>query len=415
MSSKSAKMSLTNYFAKLCEKQNEIFCHTLSPFMSEKKYRNGGNITTNENGATMKDTFRVSEIFNDFFVNIATNIGFYDDVISASDAIRRHDQHPSAKRIKAYYHGKIKNFDFHVVDTETVMQMIKIINPRRATGCENIPGKLIRIALGETSIPIRSPLNASITAKSFPSIMKYADISPCFMDEDNLFKRKTYRPVGVLIVLSKLYERVLNNEMVDHFRNLFNIVLSAFRKLKLIKYHKTGDAFIDLSKAFDCLPHALLIATLNAFGLSTAARELMIFLWFSASIRGCNEWIYQIVEVHGNYWITGTQDSILGPFFPMLLWMICSFSWRDVIYVITLMTTYNKTWSTIVRMRSSGSQTMNGRKAKEGTPGLRHVAWQTILGMGSISRYYVQIIICITKHNKDKSYTTVTWRTAHMK
>ena len=205
------------------------------------------------------------EIFNDFFVNVATDIDFNDDVVSASDAIRRHDQHPSVKRIREYYREKIKDFDFNVVDTETVMQMIKNINLRKATGCDNIPGKLIRIAYREISIPICSLLIASIAAKRFPSIMKYADVSPCFKKEGNLFKGN-YTPVSVLTVISKLYESVLNNQMVDHFSELFNILLSAFRKhyncqpllLKLIediksavdKGHKTGAVFMDLSKAF---------------------------------------------------------------------------------------------------------------------------------------------------------------------
>ena len=35
--------------------------------MSDKKYRNDGNITLNENVETITDASRVSEIFNDFF------------------------------------------------------------------------------------------------------------------------------------------------------------------------------------------------------------------------------------------------------------------------------------------------------------------------------------------------------------
>ena len=164
------------------------------------------------------NSWAIAEIFNNFFVNIATDIGFNDDVVSASDAITRHNQHSSVKRIREYYPDKIKDFDFHVVDTDTVMQMIKNINPRKATGCDNITGKLIRIAYREISIPICSLLNASITAKCFPSIMKYADVSPCFKKEDNLSKGN-YRPVSVLTVISKLYETILNNQMVNHFRD----------------------------------------------------------------------------------------------------------------------------------------------------------------------------------------------------
>ena len=119
------KISHTNYFAKHCEKQDKNFWHTVSPIMSDKKYRSGGNIALNENGENITDASRVSEIFNAFFVHIATDIGFNGDVIPASDAIRRHDQHSSVKRIREYYLEKIK--DFHVVDTETVMQLIKRI------------------------------------------------------------------------------------------------------------------------------------------------------------------------------------------------------------------------------------------------------------------------------------------------
>ena len=39
--------------------------------------------------------------------------------------------------------------------------------------------------------------------------------------------------------------------------------------------HIVGTIFMDLSKAFDCLPHGLLIAKLHAYGLSNQACELL--------------------------------------------------------------------------------------------------------------------------------------------
>ena len=162
--------------------------------------------------------------------------------------------------------------------------------------------------------------------------MKYVDVSPCFKKEDNLFKGN-YRPVSVLAVISKLCETVLLHYICQ------SLLLKLIEDIKsaLDKGHKTGAVFMNLSKAFDCLPHALLIAKLNAYCLSTAACEL---LSIATSVIGCNECTYQMVEVHGKHWIKGYHRVLfLVPFRSMFLWMICSFSWRDIIYVMTLMIT----------------------------------------------------------------------------
>ena len=62
--------------------------------------------------------------------------------------------------------------------------------------------------------------------------MKSAEVTPVYKKENNLKrdKRDNYRPVSILTVISKLYETVLNTQMVDHFYALFNELLAAFRK-----------------------------------------------------------------------------------------------------------------------------------------------------------------------------------------
>ena len=128
-----------------------------------------------------------------------------------------------------YNHDKIKDFDFHAHDNETVMQMMINMNPKKTTDCDNIPGKVIQIAHMGVPIAICSQLNASVRARNFLSIMINADVSSCFEKEDCLFKWK-YKPASAFNVISKLYETDLNNQMVDHFRQLFNILLYTFRK-----------------------------------------------------------------------------------------------------------------------------------------------------------------------------------------
>ena len=96
------------------------------------------------------------------------------------------------------------------------MSMTKNINPRKATGYDNIPRKLIKIAHHELSIPLRNLINKSMKLKCFPGIMKSAEVAPLYKKDNNL-KRDNYRPVSILTMISKLYETVLNTQMVDHF------------------------------------------------------------------------------------------------------------------------------------------------------------------------------------------------------
>ena len=69
----------------------------------------------------------------------------------------------------------------------------------------------------------------SMKLRCFPGIMKSAEVAPLYKKDNNL-KRDNYRPVSILTVISKLYETVLNTQMVDHFYVLFNELLAAFRK-----------------------------------------------------------------------------------------------------------------------------------------------------------------------------------------
>ena len=136
-----------------------------------------------------------------------------------------------------------------------------------------------------------------------------------------------YRPVSIITVISKLYETVLNRQMVDHFYALFNELLEAFRKsyscqtllikfIKDLKFaldkgHKIGTVYMDFSKAFDCLPHGLLIAKLYAYGISEAACKRMFDY-----LKGRKQRV-KILN-HRRSWTELTkgvpQGSILGPF-----------------------------------------------------------------------------------------------------
>ena len=199
------------------------------------------------------------------------------------------------------------------------------IDIKKATGCDNIPGKILRLAHNEVTTPLTSLINNCMGCGIFPDNMKLAEVSPSYEKSDNLMKGN-YRPVRVLTTLSKLYESTMNDQLLGHFASIFNNLLNAFRKghscqtllIKCIEDWKSaldenkhvGVLFTDLSKAFDCLPHSLLLAKLKAYGLDISACHLV------ASYLSNRKQRVKIGKARSK-WISLSkgvpQGSILGP------------------------------------------------------------------------------------------------------
>ena len=124
----------------------------------------------------------------------------------------------------------------------------------------------------------------------FPSPLKSAEIRPIHKKGD-VTDKGNYRPISLLPAMSKVFERILFDQINTHFSNIFSPFLCGFRSGHstqhailniLLKWQKcldekgiVGTVLMDLSKAYDCLSHELLIAKLAAYGFSKKSLRLV--------------------------------------------------------------------------------------------------------------------------------------------
>ena len=152
-----------------------------------------------------------------------------------------------------------------------------------------IPTKILQSSI-ETVPYISQMIDYTIDNNTFPDGLKLADVKPIHKKGDAT-NMGNFRPVSLLPTLSKVFERIICDQLNAHFEGLFSPLLCGFRKgystnyalLKLLlAWHKcldnkgvVGAVLMDLSKAFDTLPHDLLIAKLACYGLSKPSLDLI--------------------------------------------------------------------------------------------------------------------------------------------
>ena len=203
--------------------------------------------------------------------------------------ITKYDNHISINNI-----GKrnIKTtFSFRMATTSDVDELISEINANKPMGTDLIPPKILTILKEYISEPIEHIINLMVSEGYFPDQAKISSITPSFKKDDRTLKTN-YRPISVLSALSKVLEKFLFKQMSDYFDNIFPEYLSGFRKgygchhvlMSMIENWKyvlgnkkvIAALSMDLSKAFDCLQHDLIIATLHACGFEIQALKLIL-------------------------------------------------------------------------------------------------------------------------------------------
>ena len=181
-------------------------------------------------------------------------------------------------------------FKFSQVDKNTVFKEIIKLNLNKSEQDTDIPVKILKENADYFAEHICLQFNETICSSKFPPSFKFSNVTPVFK-QGSRNQKDNYRPISILPIISKIFEKLICRQLSNHFDNILSKFHCGFRKsyspqhclfLLIDKWNKTNDnnkvfgaLLTDLSKAFGCVCHDLLVAKLNAHGLSLPALKLI--------------------------------------------------------------------------------------------------------------------------------------------
>ena len=198
----------------------------------------------------------------------------------------------------------------------------------KASGPDCIPMVVLKNCEPERSYILAELFNKCLKESCFPDCWKVSSVVPVFKNVGERSTAKNYRPVSLHSVVSKVFEKLLNNRIVGHLEKcgLLSDFQYGFRSsrstadLLTVVSDSIAGAFnrsgatravaLDISKAFDRVWHAGLLHKRKSYGISGQIFALISSFLSNRRLRVVLDGKYsQEYPVNAG----APQGSILGP------------------------------------------------------------------------------------------------------
>ena len=183
-----------------------------------------------------KDCINHANQINDHFCSVGHNV-----VSNMTNDISDNDTMSSNERL--HVNDNADAFRFTEIKESYVFKQLKSISVSKATGIDEIPAKLLKIANVYISSSLAHICNVSPKKGKVPDERKEAKVTPIYKGGDK-GDLNNFRSISVLPIISKILERSVHNQLYGYLqdRNILSSEQSGFRP-----NHSTQTALIDVT------------------------------------------------------------------------------------------------------------------------------------------------------------------------
>ena len=234
---------------------------------SESKASNGHNFHIN--GNSVNNSLEIANAFNDFFYCYWSFIGYKIPASTVNPL--------------SYVKNVPNSIVLEDVSEQEVSDIIKSLSNSSA-GWDEFPTSIAKQCFKNFVKPLTALINSSFGEGVFPRELKKARVVPIYETGDKSLINN-YRPISILSFYSKVFEK---SSCTTNCTILLRQMTLFAHQYGLRRGHSTQQAiitlidkitksvnsddfvisvFIDLKKAFDCVPTNILLAKLQAYGI----------------------------------------------------------------------------------------------------------------------------------------------------